>query len=48
MLLSVSVPEWFVKQFDCHWLKFQGVYYSQIGNKNSCVTDEAQCIEFDF
>ena len=36
-LLSRSVPKWFVRQFDCHWLKFEGVCDSQIGNKNSSV-----------
>ena len=48
MLLSLSVPKQFVRQFDCHWQKFERVCYSQTENKNSCVTDEAQCIEFDF
>ena len=36
-LLSRSVPEWFVRQFDSHWLKFEGVCDSQTGNKNSSV-----------
>ena len=36
-LLSRSDPKWFVKQFDCHWLTFEGVCDSQIGNKNSSV-----------
>ena len=36
-LLSRLVPKWFVGQFDCHWLKFEGVCDSQIGNKNSSV-----------
>ena len=36
-LLSRSVPIWFVsRQFDCHWLKFEGVCDSQLG-KNSSV-----------
>ena len=30
-----SVQKWFVRQFDCHRLKFEGVCDSQIGNKNS-------------
>ena len=37
MLLSRSVPKWFVRQFNCHWLKFEGVFDNQIGNKNSSV-----------
>ena len=36
-LLSRSVPKWFVRQFDCHCLKFEGVCDSQMGNKNSSV-----------
>ena len=27
----------FIRQLDCHWLKFEGVYDSQMGNKNSSV-----------
>ena len=27
----------FIRQFDCHWLKFEGVCDSQLGNKNSSV-----------
>ena len=36
-LLSRSVPKWFVRQFDCQRLKFEGVCDSQVGNKNSSV-----------
>ena len=36
-LLSGSIPEWFVRQFESHWLKFEGVSDSQIGNKNNSV-----------
>ena len=36
-LLSRSVPKWFVRQFDCHQLKSEGVCDNQVGNKNSSV-----------
>ena len=25
---SRSVKNWFIRQFDCHWLKFEGVFDS--------------------
>ena len=34
---SRSVPKWFVRQFDCHWLKFEGVCDSQIGNSSVAI-----------
>ena len=36
-LLSRLVPKCFIRQLDYHWLKFEGVCDSQIGNENSSV-----------